>query len=143
MCTATERNQSEVNLSQTIATSVHLPSPGLLSPKDVPKVSINIRSLQNLSRISSKLDQTLSSNLSSKLFGDVLIAFGVTFGLSPFVSIIDKSVVQKAAGTHTILQSGLESMTNIIRNPYAYVKSPTFLMMWAVYAATYTTGEHC
>ena len=68
--------------------------------------------------------------------------------MSPFVSIVDKAVVQRAAGTHSVLQSGLESVTTIIRKPFAYVKSPTFLMMWTVYAATYTTGKaptfgHC
>ena len=142
MCRATKSKEKDVRIHEIIATSVHLPASDQLSPADLPKVAINIPSFQTLSR-TLKIDQTVSSDLSSKLIGDVLVAFGVTFGMSPFVSIIDKSVVQRAAGTHSILQSGLESMTSILRNPYAYIKSPTFLMMWAVYAATYSTGEQC
>lgn len=140
MCRATKSKEKDVRIHEIIATSVHLPASDQLSPADLPKVAINIPSFQTLSR-TSKIDQTVSSDLSSKLIGDVLVAFGVTFGMSPFVSIIDKSVVQRAAGTHSILQSGLESMTSILRNPYAYIKSPTFLMMWAVYAATYSTAN--
>ncbi len=83
----------------------------------------------------------LSSDLSSKLVGDVVVACGVTFGVAPFMAVIDKAIVQRAAGTHTILQSSLQSVTTMVRNPVTYIKSPMFLMMWGVYAATYTTGE--
>lgn len=86
-------------------------------------------------------DPTLSSNLGSKLVGDVLVACGVTFGVAPFMSVIDKAIVQRAAGTHTVLQSSSQSITSILRNPVSFVKSPMFLMMWSVYAATYTTGK--
>jgi hypothetical protein len=32
-------------------------------------------------------------------------------------------------------------LKNIARNPVAYIKSPFFLLMWGVYAATYTTAN--
>ena len=83
----------------------------------------------------------ISPELFSKLAGDVIVACGVTLGIAPFMSVIDKSIVQRAAGTHTIAQSCLESVTTMVRNPINFVKSPMFLMMWGVYAATYTTGE--
>lgn len=86
-------------------------------------------------------DSTLSSDLSLKITGDVGVAAGVTFAVSPFIVAIDKAVVQKAAGTHTISRSIVESMTNMMRNPVSFIKSPTFLMMWGVYCATYTTGK--
>ena len=57
------------------------------------------------------------------------------------MTTVDKAIVQRAAGTHTILQSCVESLTSIFRNPVGYVKSPMFLMMWGVYASTYTTGK--
>lgn len=86
-------------------------------------------------------DPALSSNLGSKLAGDVLVACGVTFGVAPFMSVIDKAIVQRAAGTHTVLQSSIQSITSIVRNPVTFMKSPMFLMMWGVYAATYTTAN--
>lgn len=80
-------------------------------------------------------------DLCTHLFGDVIVACGVTLGIAPFMSVIDKGIVQRAAGTHTIVQSCVESATTILRNPVAFVKSPMFLMMWGVYAATYTTAN--
>ncbi len=79
--------------------------------------------------------------LTKQLAGDVAIASVVAAGIAPFISIIDKSVVQCAAGTHTISQSILESVTGIARNPVAFVKSPAFLLMCGVYGSTYTTGK--
>jgi len=83
----------------------------------------------------------LPKELSTRLAGDIVVACGVTFCVSPFLSMIDKSIVQRAAGTHTVVQSCIESGVSLIRNPYNYVKSPMFLMMWGVYAATYSTGN--
>jgi len=91
--------------------------------------------------LTSTRDSTLSSDLSLKITGDVGVAAGVTFAVSPFIVAIDKAVVQKAAGTHTISRSIVQSMTNMVRNPLSFVKSPTFLMMWGVYGATYMTGK--
>jgi hypothetical protein len=91
-----------------------------------------------------------SSFLLEKLVGDVAIAVGVTFCVAPFLTIVDKAIVQRAAGSHTSWTSGLESMRVIARNPIRYIKSPTFLLMWGVYASTYSTAnslktytEHC
>ena len=86
-------------------------------------------------------DSVASINLSEKLMGDVLVASGVTFCVAPFLTVVDKAIVQSAAGSHTLLRSGVESIQNIARNPIQYLKSPTFLLMWGVYAATYSTAN--
>ncbi len=82
-----------------------------------------------------------SVDLTSKLVGDVAIASGVTFLVAPFLTVVDKAIVQSAAGSRTLVQSGIESMQGIFRNPANYLKSPTFLLMWGVYAATYSTAN--
>ncbi len=118
----------------------------LLSRQTRPLLATSTLRLEPLARSASipesiTYDTTLSSSLGSKLAGDVVVACGVTFGVAPFMSIIDKAIVQRAAGTHTVLQSSIQSITSIVRNPVSFVKSPMFLMMWSVYAATYTTGK--
>jgi len=87
------------------------------------------------------MTSTVPSDLSSKLAGDVAIALTVTLGVSPFLTIIDKAIVQRASGTHTMGQSCLESAKSLLRQPGTYLRSPAFLMMWGVYAATYTTAN--
>jgi len=83
----------------------------------------------------------ISSRLSQYLLGDVVVASSITLAVAPFLTIIDKAIVQRAAGSHTIVQSAFESFHKITRNPVKFVKSPVFLMMWGVYAATYTTAN--
>lgn len=82
-----------------------------------------------------------STGLASKLVGDVVIGCGVTFCVAPFLTVVDKAIVESAAGSRTLVQSGLESVQGIFRNPSNYLKSPTFLLMWGVYAATYSTAN--
>ena len=110
-------------------------SPVLMQTIATPKIP----SFQELKpRVSDKL---VSSNLGEKLAGDVLVAVGVTFCVAPFITVVDKAIVQRAAGSHTMLASAAESLTTMARNPVAYIKSPFFLMMWGVYGATYTTAN--
>lgn len=82
-----------------------------------------------------------SVDLTKKLIGDIAIASGVTFVVAPFLTVVDKAIVQSAAGSRTLVQSGIESLQGIFRNPTNYFKSPTFLLMWGVYAATYSTAN--
>jgi hypothetical protein len=84
---------------------------------------------------------SFSSHLGSKLAGDTLVALAVTFGTSPFLTVVDKAIVESTAGTNSILSSAGNSLKSMARNPVEYLKSPTFLLMWAVYSATYTTAN--
>ena len=82
-----------------------------------------------------------NTHLGSKLAGDALVATGVTFGVAPFLTVIDKAIVESAAGTNSVLSSAVNSLKSMARSPIEYLKSPTFLLMWAVYGATYTTAN--
>jgi hypothetical protein len=83
----------------------------------------------------------VSSSLGSKLLGDVAIGCAVTFSVVPFLTVVDTAIVRKAAGTHTLLSSASDSLKMMIRSPITYLKSPVFLFLWAVYAATYSTAN--
>ena len=106
-----------------------------------PKEPVQLASSALVHQQESIFASPFSSDLSIKLVGDVAVACSITFGIAPILSVIDKAIVQKAAGTHSIVQSSLESVVNIARNPVGFIKSPVFLLMWGVYAATYTTGK--
>lgn len=118
-------NKENENNSQLVATSISIVNEISVIPQDIETDN----------------DRLISTELATKLVGDVVVACSVTFGVSPCMTMIDKSIVQKAAGTHTVVQSCIESASSLIRNPLNYVKSPMFLMMWGVYAATYTTAN--
>jgi len=80
-------------------------------------------------------------HLGENITGDVLSALAISICVAPFITIVDKAIVQRAAGSHTISKSILASVSNILRHPVAYFRSPMFLMMWGVYASTYTTAN--
>lgn len=84
---------------------------------------------------------SFSTHLGSKLAGDALVALAVTFGTSPFLTVVDKAIVESTAGTNSILSSAGNSIKAMARNPVEYLKSPTFLLMWVVYSATFTTAN--
>jgi hypothetical protein len=71
-----------------------------------------------------------SAQLMGRLVGDIAIGVGVTFCVAPFLTVVDKAIVQRAAGSHSLRNSGIESLASIARNPIRYLKSPTFLWMW-------------
>lgn len=81
------------------------------------------------------------NKLVEKLAGDVIIGSTVTFSVAPFLTVVDKAIVQSAAGTHTLKRSCFESVQAMLLNPVKYVKSPTFMLMWGVYASTYSTAN--
>lgn len=86
-------------------------------------------------------DTFADHNLTEKLVGDIVIGTGVTFIVAPFLTVVDKAIVQSAAGTQTLLRSAFESVQGMFLRPVKYVKSPTFLLMWGVYAGTYSTAN--
>jgi len=81
------------------------------------------------------------SSLRDKLIGDVLIGTSITLGVAPFISVIDKAIVESASGSKTLVRSGLDSISNIIRNPVGFARSPMFLVMWGTYAVTYNVAN--
>ncbi|OEU11735.1 hypothetical protein FRACYDRAFT_263301 [Fragilariopsis cylindrus CCMP1102] len=105
------------------------------------KIKKRLRPKQKQTTVSISTVTAASTHLGSKLIGDAMVATGVTFCVSPFLTVVDKAIVESAAGSNTIIKSGINSIKSMARNPVEYIKSPTFLLMWAVYSATYTTAN--
>jgi len=82
----------------------------------------------------------VEQSLVYKLMGDVGISAIVALGAAPWISVIDKAVVERSTGRRTIFQSCTETLRTMVRDPVTYLKSPMFLIMWGCYASTYATG---
>lgn len=70
-----------------------------------------------------------------------LIGITVALCVSPFLTVVDKAIVESTNGSRTILRSGLDSIRYMARNPVEYIRSPTFLLMSLVYGCTYATAN--
>eukprot|EP00529_Nitzschia_sp_RCC80_P028338 CAMPEP_0113462776 /NCGR_PEP_ID=MMETSP0014_2-20120614/12286_1 /TAXON_ID=2857 /ORGANISM="Nitzschia sp." /LENGTH=260 /DNA_ID=CAMNT_0000354689 /DNA_START=8 /DNA_END=788 /DNA_ORIENTATION=+ /assembly_acc=CAM_ASM_000159 len=121
--------QSEIRL-------IHTPS----SASSSVSVSTTKKQNSNSDNNSTNADGGIDE-LGERLLGDVLVATGVTAGVAPFLTVVDKAIVESSAGTKTLVRSGVDSIRSMVQNPVSYVKSPTFLLMWSVYAATYATAN--
>lgn len=93
---------------------------------------------------STEIGTSTSSNgatLVSKLIGDVVVAAAVTGAVAPALAIVDKALVQRSTGSHTLLQSAWSTTQYLARHPVMYLKSPTFLWLWGTYACTYAAAN--
>jgi hypothetical protein len=117
------------------------PPPGSSTRTSAATTREEIDATSTLRSTTSLGTTTTGGDLQMKLVGDVVVASGVTFCISPFTSIIDKAIVEQAAGKHAIGSSLAMSLSTMLRSPTTFLKSPTFLLMWGVYAATYTTAN--
>jgi len=128
--------------SASASAAAFLPSTQLAAPSTttiVTTVQNSVTAAGQTATTSSTPDNC--KNLRMKLFGDAAVAFSVTFCVSPFTQMIDRAIVEQAAGKHTIATSVLQSVSTIVHSPVAYARSPAFLLMWTVFACTYTTAN--
>jgi hypothetical protein len=71
---------------------------------------------------------------------DFIAATIAGFVATPFVSIIDKAVVQSTAKSIS-LKATFKEGTKQLLNPSKFIRSPQFLMVWSVYSATYLAAN--
>ena len=74
------------------------------------------------------------------LLKDFIAAIIAGFVATPFVSIIDKSVVQSTAKSIS-LKTTFREGTKQLLNPSKFIRSPQFLMVWGVYSVTYLAAN--
>lgn len=129
------------------------PLPRTINAKSMPSAQVIQEALPhhetNPPSIRSLSESERSELLKLNLAGDFVSATSVTLGVAPFMTVIDKAIVEVASGSSTIVNSSLRSIRSILSSPISYVKSPMFLAMWATYASTYcaansirTVNEH-
>lgn len=118
----------------------------LSSPTVSSFVSVNppVRAPPEATRARRVPDEERTSGgapLGAYLAGDVAVATAVTALAAPFLTVVDKAVVQKSAGSHTLFHSARESFASMLRHPAAYLRSPTYLWMWGTYAVSYAAAN--
>jgi len=73
-----------------------------------------------------------------RLITDILSGCGAGIGVAPFVTTIDKSIVENASGANTMRNSIMTSVKEILTRPHRFIRRPEFLMIFGVYSCTYT-----
>ena len=119
-------NENNRTPYKTLATSLHTPLRNFMTS--------NARSLTESS-------DSWRCPAKQHLLADVLT--GVASGLlvSPFVAIIDKSIVLNSSGSMNLQQAVVNGVKQMFRQPLHFLRRPEFLMVFGVYSATYVTAN--
>jgi len=61
--------------------------------------------------------------------------------VAPFISIVDKAIVENSSGKKRLLPSLWSSMKLVAQSPIQFVRQPSFLLIWGVYSGTYIAAN--
>lgn len=61
--------------------------------------------------------------------------------VSPFITIVDKSITANASGRQKLLDGILSGLKLLMNNPMKFVRKKEFLIIWGVYSGTYATAN--
>ncbi|RWA07474.1 hypothetical protein EKO27_g7624 [Xylaria grammica] len=120
------------NLTETV------PVPGLpLDTKSVPAPP-----KQQAVEMPSKLSrQWNTKNLGFRLGGDAASAACAASMIAPFISIIDRSIMENASGRSTLAQSLKTSVRTFFTRPHTTLFSRPVALIFVLYGGTYLTAN--
>ncbi|DAZ95756.1 TPA: hypothetical protein N0F65_006404, partial [Lagenidium giganteum] len=72
---------------------------------------------------------------------DAVSAAIASFGVSPFITIVDRAVAENASGKRTLREALKALSTSMVQNPIQFVRSREFAWIFGLYAATYVTAN--
>lgn len=79
--------------------------------------------------------------LAKHLAADLGAAAAASFAVSPFITIVDRAIIENASGARP-LAAGVKALTRaFVRNPLAFVRTREFAIVFGLYTATYASAN--
>ncbi|EXJ68990.1 uncharacterized protein A1O5_07925 [Cladophialophora psammophila CBS 110553] len=107
----------------------------------IPKPQIHLPSVRNVSVEQKNPVRWNTADLGLRLGADLTSAASASALIAPIITIIDRSIVEKAANGASFSSCLLRSLRPAITRPHAFIFSRPFLLIFALYFATYTTAN--
>ncbi|KAH0836971.1 putative membrane protein [Fonsecaea pedrosoi] len=107
----------------------------------IPKPHVHLLSVGNVSVEQKKPAQWNTRNLGLRLGADVTSAASASVLIAPIITVIDRSIVEKAANGASFSSCLWRSLRPAITRPHAFIFSRPFLLIFALYLSTYTTAN--
>eukprot|EP01102_Stenamoeba_stenopodia_P002245 TRINITY_DN1202_c0_g1_i1.p1 TRINITY_DN1202_c0_g1~~TRINITY_DN1202_c0_g1_i1.p1 ORF type:complete len:278 (-),score=67.89 TRINITY_DN1202_c0_g1_i1:89-922(-) len=86
--------------------------------------------------------KTLTTTQKAKRIGmEAAVAVTAAGFVSPFITIIDKSIIANASGRQKLLDGLKTGFTTLFTRPGYFAKQPAFLLIWGVYSGTYIVAN--
>lgn len=82
-----------------------------------------------------------SIGLGQQLVIDTVAGTIASFGVSAFITVLDRSIIENAAGV-TSISNGIKRLSkDLIRNPLGFIQRNEFKVVFGLYAATYVAAN--
>ncbi|KAF0682327.1 Aste57867_25554 [Aphanomyces stellatus] len=88
-----------------------------------------------------RADPTTSSAVGTKLAIDLIAAGGASLFVAPFITTVDRSIIENASGKRVLGTALKEISLDFLRNPLAFVRRKEFLLIYGLYTATYVSAN--
>ncbi|TYZ58312.1 hypothetical protein PybrP1_004687 [[Pythium] brassicae (nom. inval.)] len=72
---------------------------------------------------------------------DIAAALVASFGVSPFITVVDRAIAENASGRRTLMNGVKELSRSFVERPLQFCKSREFLWIFGLYSATYATAN--
>lgn len=79
--------------------------------------------------------------LSRRLAADIAAAATASFAVSPFITIVDRAIIENASGARPLAIGVRELTRAFLRRPLAFVRTREFAIVFGLYTATYASAN--
>ncbi|KAG7397497.1 hypothetical protein PHYBOEH_000649 [Phytophthora boehmeriae] len=79
--------------------------------------------------------------LAKRLAVDVGAAMAASFGVAPFITIVDRAIIENASGARPLGRGLRELSLDFVRHPLRFVGKREFMLIFGLYTATYVSAN--
>ncbi|GBB99367.1 hypothetical protein RclHR1_00350023 [Rhizophagus clarus] len=88
------------------------------------------------------MTDTKNKDLFYKKLGiDLIAAASAAFTVSPFIAIVDRSIIENTSGRNKLGTALKNGFIGLLTKPHRLIRSPSFLLVFGVYFSTYATAN--
>ncbi|ETV98847.1 hypothetical protein H310_08348 [Aphanomyces invadans] len=84
-----------------------------------------------------RLDAAVGRNLAI----DVVAAGAASFFVAPFITTVDRAIIENASGKRVLSTALQEISLDFLRNPLSFIRRKEFLLIYGLYTATYLSAN--
>lgn len=81
------------------------------------------------------------ADVAKRLGIDVAAAMAASLGVSPFITIVDRSIIENANGARPLARGLKELSLSFVRHPLQFVRKREFLLIFGLYTSTYVAAN--
>ncbi|RVX68576.1 hypothetical protein B0A52_07003 [Exophiala mesophila] len=118
------------------------PSSASISTPSIPMPSVNVNK-GRVDPVDGEVAVVLwnTTNLGSRLVADIISAVSASALIAPIISVIDRSIVEKAATGESFSSCLGRALRPALTRPHAFLTSRPFLLILSLYSGTYATAN--